>query len=66
MWRRIRRVLIVGFTVCALPLSAIAQENQEDRIKALEERIITLEGQVRMLPLINGFARPTFGFMPAA
>ncbi|MGZ4831671.1 MAG: hypothetical protein ACXVZQ_02015, partial [Terriglobales bacterium] len=30
-------------------MAAQAQQSQDDRIKALEERIITLEGQVRML-----------------
>ena len=41
-------VLLMLLLATASP-AARAQQSQEDRIKALEERIIALEGQVRML-----------------
>ncbi|MGZ4822718.1 MAG: hypothetical protein ACXVZM_14025 [Terriglobales bacterium] len=46
---RISGAALLIFVCTAVPLAAQAQQSQDDRIKALEERIITLEGQVRML-----------------
>jgi hypothetical protein len=50
--------------------AARAQQSQEDRIKALEERIIALEGQVRMLkdqpPAAPAPAAPEVAAVPVA
>ncbi|MBZ5627332.1 MAG: TonB-dependent receptor [Acidobacteriia bacterium] len=42
-------VAFLIFILVAIAPAARAQQSQDDRIKALEERIIALEGQVRML-----------------
>ncbi|HET7183558.1 MAG TPA: hypothetical protein VFI82_02665 [Terriglobales bacterium] len=46
---RISGAALLIFACIAVPLAAPAQQSQDDRIKALEERIIALEGQVRTL-----------------
>lgn len=46
---RISGAALLVFVCAAVPLAAQAQQSQDDRIKALEERIIALEGQVRTL-----------------
>jgi hypothetical protein len=42
-------VLLIALTTANIGFAQTAAPSQEDRIKALEERIIALEGQVRML-----------------
>jgi hypothetical protein len=42
-------VLLIALTTANIGFAQTAASSQEDRIKALEERIIALEGQVRML-----------------
>ena len=49
MRNRVSSLLLLILVLTAVSLAARAQESQEDRIKALEERIIALEGEVRML-----------------
>lgn len=42
-------VLLIALATASIGFAQTAASSQEDRIKALEERIIALEGQVRML-----------------
>jgi hypothetical protein len=49
MRNRVSALVLLTLMMAAVSPAARAQESQEDRIKALEERIIALEGQVRML-----------------
>jgi hypothetical protein len=62
-------VLLVLFLGTLCP-AVRAQQSQEDRIKALEERIIALEGEVRMLkaqpPATAAPAAPEVAAAPAA
>ena len=49
MRNRVSSLVLLTLLLGAVSPPARAQQSQEDRIKALEERIIALEGQVRML-----------------
>ena len=49
MRNRVSGLVLLTLFLGAVSPPARAQQSQEDRIKALEERIIALEGQVRML-----------------
>ena len=49
MRNRVSSLVLLTLLLGTVSPAARAQQSQEDRIKALEERIIALEGQVRML-----------------
>ena len=49
MRNRVSGLVLLTMVLGTVSPAARAQQSQEDRIKALEERIIALEGQVRML-----------------
>ena len=71
MRNRVSGLALLTLLLGTLSSAAHAQQSQEDRIKALEERIISLEGQVRMLqaqqqPAASAPATPEVAAVPAA
>jgi hypothetical protein len=65
------RILVLGLISCTLAVNSFAQTStaaaspsQEERMKALEERIIALEGEIRMLKVAQP-ARPATAAVPA-
>lgn len=70
MRNRVSGLVLLTLLLGTVSPAARAQQSQEDRIKALEERIIALEGQVRMLkdqqPAAPAPAAPEVAAAPAA
>jgi hypothetical protein len=69
MRNRVSGLVLLTLLLATVSPAARAQQSQEDRIKALEERIIALEGQVRMLkeqPAAPAPAAPDVAAAPVA
>ena len=70
MRNRVSGLVLLTLLLATVCPAARAQQSQDDRIKALEERIIALEGQVRMLkaqqPAAPAPATPEVAAAPVA